>query len=216
MPYLDFRHRFWYLLTNFRNSCFGPNDRGPFFLSSVCESNKMISDFEKVKSLIETVCERVGCKLYDVEFQSGSKGRGRKLLIYLDKENGVSLDDCERVSRGVSEGLDANEDENESEYILEVSSPGLEKPLKQKWHFESVIGQQISVQARESILPDSTDDKKKEKPNYKRFKVTGFLNSVDNDKISVKAEGKTFDIPLDHIKKANVVFDFSAIKAQKN
>lgn len=170
----------------------------------------ILDGLEKIKDIARSVCEAQGCKLYDLEFQSGSKGQGRKLLVYVDKTNGVSLDDCEKVSRSVSEALDAEDIMPEGEYILEVSSPGLERPLKEKWHFESAVGKPVFVHTKESLVPETE--------SVKRFKVTGILDSVDNNSFAVKTnDGKEFLISLGNVKKAHIIFDYeSRSKDPKN
>ncbi len=163
----------------------------------------ILDGYEKIRNIARDVCEKEGCLLYDLEFQSGSKGQGRKLLVYVDKSNGVSLDDCERVSRGVSEVLDSEDIMPEGEYTLEVSSPGLDRPLKEKWHFESAVGQQIFVQTKESLVPPSEP--------IQRFKVTGVLEAVSDVEFRVKADGKTFQIPLSNVKKAHIIFNYDSL-----
>ncbi len=163
----------------------------------------ILDGYEKIKGIARDVCEKEGCLLYDLEFQSGSKGQGRKLLVYVDKTNGVSLDDCERVSRGVSEALDTQDIMPEGEYILEVSSPGLDRPLKERWHFESAVGQQVFIHTTESLVQPSEP--------IQRFKVTGVLESIAEKNLSVKADGKTFQIPISNIKKAHIIFNYDAL-----
>jgi ribosome maturation factor RimP len=169
-----------------------------------------LNGLEKIKDIVRSICEAQGCKLYDLEFQSGSKGQGRKLLVYVDKTNGVSLDDCEKVSRSVSDALDAEDVMPEGEYTLEVSSPGLERPLREKWHFESAVGKPVFVQTKESLVPETEI--------VKRFKVTGLLESVDDNSFAIKTnDGKEFLIPIANVKKAHVIFAYeSRSKDSKN
>jgi ribosome maturation factor RimP len=162
----------------------------------------------KMKEIAKEICQREGCKFYDLDFNSGSKGRGRKLVIYVEKEGGVSLEDCEKVSKGVGLMLDVEDLIPGGEYILEVSSPGLDRPLKEKWHFEAAIGQKVFVQSTESLIPDNPE-------NYKRFKVTGFLEKVEGESVTVKADGQDFVIPIDNIKKSNVIYDYESLKGNK-
>src|SRR5690606_25253897 len=98
----------------------------------------MLQNLPKMKELAKEVCAQQGCELYDLDFSPGSKGQGRRLLVYVEKRGGVSLEDCERVSKGLSEILDEKDLIPDGEYALEVSSPGLERPLKEKWHFDAV------------------------------------------------------------------------------
>lgn len=166
----------------------------------------MIANLPKMKELAKEICIREGCELYDLDFSPGSKGQGRKLSVYVEKQGGVSLEDCERVSKTLSEILDEQDLIPDGEYALEVSSPGLERPLREKWHFEAVVGQNIYVQSTESMVPESSG---------KRFKVSGVLKNVGEQEIQVSADGKDFMIPINSIKKSNVIFDYDSLKTQK-
>lgn len=152
-----------------------------------------------MKELAKEICVREGCELYDLDFSPGSKGQGRRLLVYVEKQGGVSLEDCERVSKSLSDVLDEKNLIPDGEYALEVSSPGLERPLKEKWHFDAVVGQKIFVQSSESMDPTAS---------VPRYKVSGKLESVSETEITVKADGKDFVIPINNVKKANVIFDY--------
>jgi ribosome maturation factor RimP len=168
----------------------------------------MLQNLPKMKELAKEVCSQEGCQLYDLDYSPGSKGKGRKLIVFVEKQGGVSLEDCERVSKGLSTVLDEQELIPDGEYALEVSSPGLERPLKEKWHFDAVIGQIIYVQSTDSMIPENPE-------NAKRFKVSGVLESVGDKDIKVLCDGKTFDIRINNIKRANVVFDYNSLKQQK-
>lgn len=160
-----------------------------------------------MKDLATEICESNGCLLYHLEFSPGSKGKGRRLLVYVEKEGGVSLEDCERISKSLSEALDSQDLIPDGEYELEVSSPGLERPLKEKWHFDAVKGQKVFVQTTESIVKDAP---------VKRMKVTGALDDVNESEIKVVADGNEFLIPINIVKKAHVVFDYDSLKIKKN
>ncbi len=166
----------------------------------------MLQNLPKMKELAKEICQQQGCELYDLDFSPGSKGQGRRLLVYVEKQGGVSLEDCERVSKGLSEILDENDLIPDGEYALEVSSPGLERPLKEKWHFEAVVGQKVFVQSSESMDPAGS---------VPRYKVNGKLESVSDKEIIVKADGKDFVISMNNVKKSNVIFDYDSLKTQK-
>lgn len=168
----------------------------------------MLQNLPKIKEIAKEICVREGCELYDLDFSPGSKGKGRRLLVFVEKQGGVSLEDCERVSKGLSEILDAEELIPDGEYALEVSSPGLERPLKEKWHFDAVIGKTIFVHTEESMVSAAES-------TVPRYKVTGILKSVNETEITVKADGKEFVISINNIKKSNVVFDYDSLKTQK-
>ncbi|NME81777.1 ribosome maturation factor RimP [Clostridium sp. SM-530-WT-3G] len=142
---------------------------------------------EKIEKIVEPITSELSYELYYVEYVK--ENGDFYLRIYIDKEEGrVSLNDCEAVSRRVSEVLDA-EDPIESAYYLEVSSPGLFRMLYTKKHFEKVLGKEILVKFNGSI-----DGQKS---------VKGILKEVNDDFIVVESD-KEFKITNDKIKSANL------------
>lgn len=101
-----------------------------------------INVVQKVKELVKPIVSELGISLWDVEFVKDGSAWILRLLI--DKEDGVSIDDCEKVSRAVDKPLD-EKDFIAGSYYLEVSSPGIERTLKEKEHFEKYIGSEINV-----------------------------------------------------------------------
>ena len=100
----------------------------------------------KLRQLLQPVVEALGCELWGLELQSG--GKTKLLRIYIDRaEEGVGIEDCERVSRQSSAVLDV-EDAINGEYILEVSSPGMDRPLYELSQYEQFIGEDISLRLR--------------------------------------------------------------------
>lgn len=97
---------------------------------------------EKVESLLEKEINNLGYNLYDVEYVK--EGKDFFLRIYIDNENGISLEDCEKVSNGVTEILD-KADYIKEQYFLEVSSPGIERILRKDKHFADNIGQKVEM-----------------------------------------------------------------------
>ena len=97
---------------------------------------------DKVESLIENKIQELGYNLYDVEYVK--EGKDHFLRVYIDKDNGITLDDCEIVSNGITEILD-NADYIKEQYFLEVSSPGVERILKKDKHLKSNIGANVQV-----------------------------------------------------------------------
>ncbi len=159
---------------------------------------------EKLETMAKSVAEREGCLLYDVEI-SGSGG-GRIVRIYIDKEveGGVSVEDCANVSRGMNLLLDV-EDLFSSSYHLEVSSPGLERPLKQFWHFGRAVGQEVWIKTSKSMESIGITI-----PKIKSAKqLTAKLKAVEPDnKIIFNFEEQDVIIPAEIIEKAKVVYDF--------
>jgi len=97
---------------------------------------------EKVESLLEKEVNNLGYNLYDVEYVK--EGKDYFLRIYIDNENGISLEDCEKVSNSVTEILD-EADYIKEQYFLEVSSPGVERILRKDKHFEENLNQEIEI-----------------------------------------------------------------------
>ena len=97
---------------------------------------------EKVESLIKEKIENIGYELYDVEYVK--EGKNYFLRIFIDKPDGIDLNDCERVNDEINELLDTK-DYIKEQYFLEVSSPGVERVLKKDKHLESSIGKEINI-----------------------------------------------------------------------
>ena len=142
---------------------------------------------EKIEAFVKPIVSDLDYILYHIEYV---KENGEFYLrIYIDKEEGrISLNDCEAVSRRVSEILDV-EDPIEGAYYLEVSSPGLNRSLHTKSHFESVLDKEVMVRFNGTI------------EGVKNIK--GILKEVGEDYIIVEGE-KTIKIPNDKIKSANL------------
>ncbi len=100
------------------------------------------STVSKVSKVIEPISHRLGFTLWDVEFVK--EGKDYFLRVYIDKDDGVSIDDCEKMSRAIDEPLDALDPINHP-YCLEVSSPGVERNLRKPFHFLKFIGNEIKV-----------------------------------------------------------------------
>lgn len=152
-----------------------------------------------VRSLAEPIVTHSGLELVDVEFLR--EGGRWVLRLYIDKEGGVTLDDCQEISRQVEKLLDV-EDVIEPAYVLEVSSPGIERPLKTRAHFERYAGHDVEVRTFAPIG----------EPPRKNFK--GRLLSISpDDRIRLEIDGAEYEIPLDKVAKAHLSVDFDAIAA---
>lgn len=150
---------------------------------------------ERAMSLLEPIVAGEGLELVDLEFLR--EREGWVLRLFIDKPGGrVGLDECTQVSRAVDPALDV-EDLVPHEYSLEVSSPGVNRPLKKPAHFERVKGQKVKVKTFGPVGD----------PPRKNF--TGTLTEVAGDGISVDVEGAgTFHILFKDIAKANLEFEF--------
>jgi len=134
--------------------------------------------------------EGLGYELWELEY---SPGRGNGLLrLYIDAEAGITVDDCERVSRAVSELLDV-EDPIPGQYTLEVSSPGLDRPLRTAQQFARFVGETVYVEVAEAV------------EGRRRFK--GALTAADAATIEVDVDGRRWALPLAGIRKAHLAPD---------
>lgn len=104
----------------------------------------------EVTALVKPIIEAMGLTLWDVRFVK--EGALRYLRIFIDKDEGVSIDDCERVTRAIDAPLDEL-DPIEDAYTLEVSSPGIERELTEDWHFEMFLGAPVMAKL---IRPDES------------------------------------------------------------
>ena len=146
----------------------------------------------QIAELVRGAVEAIGYELIGVEYLSRAKA-GHLLRIYIDSEHGVTLDDCQRVSHQVSGVLDV-EDPIRSAYALEVSSPGLDRPLFEKAHFERFVGQVVRVKLNQALNGRS---------NYK-----GVIDSVQGDDIVLKVDGESVRFPFGQVASARLVPEF--------
>ena len=149
------------------------------------------SVLKEIERLIEPVLAEMGIDLVDMEYRSG---QGRRVLrIYADRPTGINLDDCAMVSREIGNLLDVK-DLLQQHYVLEVSSPGLNRPLKREKDFLRALGQKIKV--------------KTAVPLKGRRNFSGVLQSFENGVLQLKLDDTVVQIPEKSVKKANLVFDF--------
>jgi ribosome maturation factor RimP len=143
---------------------------------------------EVLVKLLGPVVQAMGYEMLGIE--QFSKGRDSVLRIYIDHADGIGIDDCERVSKQVTGVLDVN-DPIKGAYHLEVSSPGLDRPLFTDEQFSRFIGERIQVQLREKL------------DGRRNFK--GKLTAVDDAGIHIKIDGEEYEITADKIDKAHLV-----------
>jgi ribosome maturation factor RimP len=142
----------------------------------------------ELAKLLEPTIERLGYELADLEVRLG--GKGGLVRVFIDKPEGIDLDDCEKVSRAVSALLDV-EDPVPGNYNLEVSSPGLDRKLTKVEHFQRFEGEIVKVQMRFPI------------EGRRRFR--GTLVSSDDENIVVDVDGESHSLPLKTIDTARLV-----------
>lgn len=160
----------------------------------------MAQVLEQIEKLIQPILEDLELELVDLIYQRET--RGWVLRFLLDKEGGINLDACAEASREFSAILDV-EEVLDTAYTLEVSSPGLDRPLKKPRDFERFSGQQIKVKTVVGIDPDERGRKRKT--------FIGILDGLDGDKVLLKIKEKQTVqvlIPLDQIDSANLEYEF--------
>lgn len=132
----------------------------------------MASIEEKVESLLKEKIESIGYDLYDVEY--AKEGPNYFLRIFIDKPEGIDLEDCEKVNNEIMEKLD-EADYIKDQYFLEVSSPGVERVLKKEKHLEQNIGNEVQIKLF-----------KKDENGKKEYQ--GILKSFDEQTITIEQD----------------------------
>ncbi len=145
----------------------------------------------RVERLIADAVGSFGLELVHVEYQP--RRDSSVLKIYIDKPGGVTVDDCQRVSRHVGVVLDV-EDPIPHRYTLEVSSPGIERPLFKPEDYSRFSGKEVRLTTVEKI------------EGRKNF--VGYLRGIEEGVVEFESEGKTIKVPLRSIRKANLVYRF--------
>ena len=126
----------------------------------------------RTEELLEPIAEAAGVEIYDVEYVK--EGSSYYLRAYIDKPEGVNINDCERVSRALSDALDEKDFMAEA-YILEVSSPGLGRALKKDKHLKRSLGEQVEL--------------KTYKPIEKCREFQGILKAFDENSVTIEMQG---------------------------
>ena len=144
---------------------------------------------DRLIELLEAPIRALGYELVDVEVRTGGQGL---LRIYIDQEEGINLDDCESVSRQLSALLDV-EDPIRGRYVLEVSSPGLDRPLRTPEHFQRYCDHVVRVKLNQSL------------DGQRNFK--GRLLGVEDRDIVVEVDKQIFRLALSERASAQLVAD---------
>lgn len=151
---------------------------------------------KELYELLEPGVRALGFEMLTVELTG--QGDASILRVYIDGPDGITVDDCARVSDQVSAILDV-EDPIPSRYRLEVSSPGFDRPLCKLSHFEAVMGSKVKLQTTVKISG--------------RRRFSGTLIGVNEEEVSLDIDGSTHTVPMDHILKARQVPDFEATQS---
>ena len=147
--------------------------------------------YQLVTDLIEPTLKGSDVELVDVEYKK--TGKTWSLRVFIDKNQGVTVDDCQRLSREI-EDLIAIHELIADHYVLEVSSPGLDRPLKKETDFIRNKGKQVLVKTYLPINNSKTN--------------TGTIKDFSNDTLFLENEKKTFEISLSNIAQAKLIFKF--------
>jgi len=162
-----------------------------FESDSEFKSRKMISQ-EELKTIVGSTVTGLGYELVGTEYQARNKNS--LLRIYIDtvedSEQGITLDDCQKVSEQLSAVLDV-EDPISERYVLEVSSPGLDRPLFDLEQYEQFVGRHIRLKM---LIPFE---------GRKNFK--GLLVAVANDKVEIEVDNNLYCLPFLDIQQARLV-----------
>jgi len=154
---------------------------------------------DKLQALLAPLVEDLGYEFVGIEYQSNPKNR--LIRLYIDRpEVGIGIEDCELVSREVSALLDV-EDPFSGQYTLEVSSPGIERPLFTGAHFAGFVGEMAKV-----ILAVPMDGRRK-------FK--GLIVGADEQQVVLEVDGERYTLTVADIQRANLAPDVDAVLAEK-
>jgi len=146
---------------------------------------------DNVSQILNSLLGEKGLELFDIQYRR--EGRGKILRIFIDKQGGVTIGDCTEISRELSTILDVH-DIVPGPYTLEVSSPGLDRPLKKPGDFERFKGRRVKIRTIRDI--------------EERRVFVGRLLDFMNDIASVEVDGRTYLIPYSEVEKANLELDF--------
>jgi ribosome maturation factor RimP len=148
----------------------------------------MTSRERQLERVLGPAIESLGCRIWGVELLS--QGKHSMLRIYIDRIDGVSIDDCERVSKQVSALLDV-EDPIASSYTLEVSSPGMDRLLFKPEHYAQSVGERVDLRLG--------------MPEQGRRRVIGEMTKYGGDDVTVDVDGTPFVIQLANVQRARIV-----------
>ncbi|TDY02576.1 ribosome maturation factor RimP [Thiohalophilus thiocyanatoxydans] len=150
---------------------------------------------DKLTTLIASAVQALDYELVGVEHQT--QGKHSVVRVFIDSEEGVTLADCEQVSHQISGVLDV-EDPIRGRYNLEVSSPGLDRPLFTPEHYTRFLGEKVKLRLRHAVEG--------------RRKLAGRIDKVEGEVVHITDDaGQTYELTMDEIEKANLVPDYDAI-----
>ena len=164
--------------------------RAHFFLAKE-KKLKFEPLLQQIHQTIEPILQSQGLELIDVEYKR--EAQGWVLRVYLDREGGITVEDCAEASRELGAILEVR-DLIPNRYVLEVSSPGLTRPLKKPEDFDKYQNRSVKI--------------KLSTPLEGRRNFKGKLLGLREDKVCLESERQVFEIPIQNIAKANLELDF--------
>jgi len=152
---------------------------------------------DRLVALLEPAIEAEGMEL--VQLEIGGAGRRQAVRVFLDKPGGVGLDDCARMSRTLGALIDV-EDPISASYVLEVSSPGVNRPLTKPAHFERAVGQRVRVKMKTPLSDGARN-------------LLGVLTRCTDapPAIVLDIDGREVTVALDAVRKAHIDYPFDAL-----
>jgi ribosome maturation factor RimP len=144
---------------------------------------------ERIAELVEPIILDRDHELYDVELT------GATVRVLVDRQGGVALDQLETISRAISGVLD-EADPIDGQFYLEVSSPGLERPLRQPRHYRSAVGTQVRIKTNPGVEGDR--------------RVDGVITDADDDGVTVDTGSGTRRLAYDDVERARTVFEWAS------
>ena len=186
---------------------------GHFFLMNInwMQSEDTVGSTDRqgrLRQLAENACAQAGCWLYDLDIVGAHNNRTLRITVDRD-DRPVGVEDCEQVSRILSETLDAEDVIAGGPYLLEVSSPGIERTLREPRHYTKAVGQTVMVKSYAPMgqfVPDRQD-------LSKQRQVKGTLISFDvEDGVRIEDAKGIVHVPAAQIAKAHTVFEMNVAK----
>lgn len=158
-------------------------------------------DLDKIREIVARVAGSMGLELVDVEFRGG--GKARMLRIYIDRPEGVTHEDCANVSREVGTILDVEDAVPGGSYLLEVSSPGLDRKLTKPADFERFTGSLVKLSTREPLNGNKHFEGRLE--SFQDGKLVLDLSAAHKHKKRAAVTAEKIEIDLGTVEKANLV-----------
>ncbi|MBK1873872.1 MULTISPECIES: ribosome maturation factor RimP [Marinobacter] len=149
----------------------------------------MSGKLKQLEDILRPVVEGMGYEYWGIEYRS--KGYQSMLRVFIDDaEKGIGIDDCEKVSRQISGVMDV-EDPIQTEYTLEVSSPGMDRPLFRPEQYQAFVGHQVQIRLRMAFEG--------------RRKFQGLIKGVEDDEVVIVVDDHEYLLPFDSIEKAQII-----------